>query len=196
MDSGGIKIDAAGLTSWQLKALLAVEDPSFFTHKGVDLKTPGAGITTITQGLVKILYFKKFKPGIAKFKQTIIARFVLDRMVCKKEQLTLFINLIYLGRSGDKPVYGFYNAAAVYYGKEVAALTEDEYLSIAAMIIAPANFSLTGRPDANRERTRRLKALVSGKYRPKGLMDLYYGPLDDTAAKGLAPASYFPGIYE
>src|SRR5687768_2515105 len=43
-----------------LDILLAVEDPGFYTHPGVDLITPGAGFTTITQGLVKQLFFGSF----------------------------------------------------------------------------------------------------------------------------------------
>lgn len=56
----------------QLSILLAMEDPGFYTHKGVDLKTPGAGLTTITQVLVKKLYFKEFKPGLRKIKQILL----------------------------------------------------------------------------------------------------------------------------
>src|SRR4026208_228052 len=33
--------------------LLAIEDPTFERHHGVDLETPGAGMTTLTQALVK-----------------------------------------------------------------------------------------------------------------------------------------------
>jgi membrane carboxypeptidase/penicillin-binding protein len=56
-----------------LQALLTVEDPHFYTHDGIDASTPGAGITTITQGLVKLYYFHPFKPGIAKLRQSLIA---------------------------------------------------------------------------------------------------------------------------
>lgn len=46
-------LDISDLSAWQLDALLKIEDPAFYRHKGVDLKTPGAGLTTITQSLVK-----------------------------------------------------------------------------------------------------------------------------------------------
>lgn len=91
-------IEPSSLTSRQLEILLKVEDPHFFEHKGVDLFTPGAGITTITQGLVKQLYFDQFKPGIAKIKQTLIAVCVLDLLMSKEDQLRLFINTVYLGQ--------------------------------------------------------------------------------------------------
>ncbi|MDD2770086.1 MAG: hypothetical protein PHT19_15275 [Methylococcus sp.] len=52
----GKHLTLSNLTSDRLKLLLAVEDPTFFEHHGVDLNTPGAGMTTISQSLVKLLY--------------------------------------------------------------------------------------------------------------------------------------------
>jgi membrane carboxypeptidase/penicillin-binding protein len=89
-------IDLSSLSSRQLEILLKVEDPRFFEHKGVDFSTPGAGITTITQGLVKHLYFDQFRPGIAKIRQTLIAVYVLNPLMSKEDQLRLFINTVYL----------------------------------------------------------------------------------------------------
>ena len=43
----------SAMSAWQKDALLRVEDPSFYEHHGVDLHTPGQGLTTITQALVK-----------------------------------------------------------------------------------------------------------------------------------------------
>ncbi|HEX7715513.1 MAG TPA: transglycosylase domain-containing protein [Bacillota bacterium] len=184
------------LSDWQIRALLKIEDPAFYQHKGVDLRTPGAGLTTITQSLVKIYYFDHFKPGFAKIKQTLIARFALDPLVSKNDQLQLFINHIYLGTVNNRPVVGFVNAARVYYQKEVNQLTERDYLSIVAMINSSRAFSISDRPGANRERTERLILVVEGKYIPTHLMDMYYGKLDSATQKLLAPSSYFPGIYE
>ncbi|AZR73453.1 hypothetical protein BBF96_08695 [Anoxybacter fermentans] len=175
LNSENIKLDLSDLSKEQIKILLMVEDPNFYNHNGVDLRTPGAGITTITQGLVKKLYFRQFKPGISKIKQTLIARYALDPLVPKNEQLKLFINLIYLGKVNGKPVYGLYEAAKQYYNKSVSELNEDEYISIIAMIIAPETFGIQTNPDANKNRVEHIKKLISGEYKPKGLMDLYYG---------------------
>lgn len=191
-----ISVRVEDLSKWQLDALLMIEDPAFYQHKGVDLKTPGAGLTTITQGLVKIYYFDRFKPGIAKIKQTLIAGFALDPLVSKDLQLQLFINNIYLGSVNGRPVIGFDNAAKVYYGKPINQLSEREYLSIVAMINSPQGFHILERPAANAKRTERLIKVVSGEYKPKHLMDLYYGKLDRETQKYLAPASYFPKLYE
>ena len=184
------------LSEWQTRALIMVEDPNFFKHSGVDFSTPGAGITTISQGLVKILYFNDFSPGLAKLKQTLIARFTFDPLISKDEQLSMFINMAYLGNMDGKYIFGFTNAAKLYYKKQFKKLNKDEYLSLIAMLIAPDNFNLISRPKANKERVRRIKLLISGKYHPKGLMDLYYGPLDEDSRKGLPPASYYPELYK
>lgn len=78
----GMKLGLADLSSERRTMLLAVEDPSFMHHHGVDLATPGAGMTTITQGLVKLLYFPDgFRPGIAKIRQTLIAQYALNSLV-------------------------------------------------------------------------------------------------------------------
>jgi membrane peptidoglycan carboxypeptidase len=196
LNANNIMLKVEDLTQWQIHALLAVEDPNFYHHNGVDLKTPGAGLTTITQALVKIYYFDHFKPGLAKIKQTLIARYVLNSLVSKNDQLTLFINNIYLGNVNGKSVTGFYDAAQAYYHKAFNKLSRDEYLSIVAMINAPNNFNIINQPVANAERTRRIKKVVSGEYKPKHLMDIYYGKLDKETQRGLAPASYFPSIYK
>ena len=74
--SGKLTLNLEDVSEANRKALLTVEDPNFYAHNGIDLSTPGAGYTTITQGLVKIYFFNGFNPGplrINKIKQTIIA---------------------------------------------------------------------------------------------------------------------------
>jgi membrane peptidoglycan carboxypeptidase len=186
------------MTQKQIDILLAVEDPAFFRHKGVDFRTPGAGITTITQALVKKLYFKRFRPGIRnKILQTLFARFALHPNVSKEDQLRLFINIVYLGRSEKGSVYGFEEAARAYFKKPFQELTEEEYIALVAMIIAPGTFHVQNHPEWNAERVRRIQALLSGKYKPRGLMDLYYGKLPkEVIQKGLPPFSYFSKYYK
>jgi membrane carboxypeptidase/penicillin-binding protein len=191
-----IKLELSALSRRQLDQLLKVEDPQFVNHKGVDLKTPGAGLTTITQALVKLFYFKDFKPGFAKFKQTLVARYAVHPLVPKQDQLKLFINYAYLGRCKGEPVRGFSAAAGCYYNKPFARLKEDEYLALVAMLAAPDTFSLVANPQANKDRVARIKKVISGEYVPVDLMDIYYGPLDPYTQTALAPASYFPSLYE
>jgi len=163
-----------------LNDLLAVEDPGFYSHHGVDVWTPGAGYTTITQGLVKQLYFEHFTPGLSKLKQTLIA-LVLDRRVDKKTQLLLFINSVYLGNVNGRDVNGFGDGAQVYFGKNFSELTRDEYLSLVAMIVAPNEYNVMKQPEQNSERVRRIKRLLAGECKPLGFRDVYYEGCKTTA---------------
>jgi membrane peptidoglycan carboxypeptidase len=159
----------------RIEQLLAVEDPGFYEHKGVDLSTPGAGLTTITQAMVKYLYFDQFQPGFMKVEQTLIAWLAVDPLINKDDQLTAFINTAYLGHVDGIEVRGFPAAARVYFEKALDELTSDEYLSLVAMLIAPDGFSVKYHADKNRERVTRIKKVLSGEYRPKGNRDVYYG---------------------
>lgn len=159
----------------KIEQLLAVEDPEFYQHKGVDLSTPGAGLTTITQAMVKYLYFDDFRPGFMKIEQTLIAWLAVNPLIGKDEQLTVFINTAYLGHVDGADVRGFPSAAKVYFGKAFDELTDDEYLSLIAMLIAPNGFSIKYHPDKNRERVELIKRVLSGEYRPKANRDVYYG---------------------
>jgi membrane peptidoglycan carboxypeptidase len=187
-----LEILSHDLSKRQTKILIKVQDPGFYDHNGIDLLTPGAGLTTITQAIVKKLYFNSFKPGIAKIKQSLIARFVVNELIPKDDQLTLFINTMYFGNVDGKPVVGLESAANEYYHKPVKKLTEDQYISLIAMLVMPKTFHIIEHPDWNRSRTNRIKALIAGEYKPKGLMDQFYGELpQEVINAGLPPASYF-----
>lgn len=153
--------------------LLSVEDPEFFYHKGVDLATFGAGMTTISQGLVKLLYFPDgFRQGIAKVRQSLIAPYALDATVSKEEQLDLFLNIAYLGHSSGEALHGFATAAQSYFGKDFRALSDAEFKSLVAMLIAP-NLLIPGSA-AHAERMTRIEAYVTGAYHPKCVLDTEY----------------------
>ena len=94
-------------------------------------------MTTITQALMKLLYFDRFKPGFAEIEQNLVARFVLDRRLTKEQQLNLFLNLAYLGHRDDREVCGFADAARVYFGRSFVDLTDEEYTGIVGMLISP-----------------------------------------------------------
>lgn len=161
------------LSPERLHILLAVEDPGFYSHHGIDLTTPGAGYTTITQGLVKHLYFEHFRPGLAKWKQSLIA-LVLDHQVSKQDQLQLYLNSVYLGNWQGREVHGFDAAARDYFNKSFAQLTDDEYLSLVAMVVGPNDFHVRNHPDRNADRVARIQRLLSGACRPAGMADVYY----------------------
>jgi membrane carboxypeptidase/penicillin-binding protein PbpC len=164
---------AVQLTPEQRAILLAVEDPGFETHSGVDFNTPGQELTTLPQALVKLLYFERFQPGLAKIEQTLIARFVLERHDGKEEQLKLFVAHARFGAGAGREVVGFADAALTHFGKPFDQLHRAEYISLVAMLIAP-NEIRPDRPAALKDRSDRITAMLAGRCGPSGLMDTLY----------------------
>lgn len=154
--------------------LLAVEDPAFYDHHGLDLRTPGAGLTTITQGLVKTHYFERFRPGpVAKLQQSVYA-LELDRAMAKDLQLTLLLNTASLGPGPEGWVRGFPDAAEAYFGKSVAELDRRQFVTLVAMLIGPGTFHPSRGADKLNHRIGRIEALLAGRCRPMDWRDVYY----------------------
>jgi membrane carboxypeptidase/penicillin-binding protein len=174
LNSGRMKLELNDLTDEQKQALLKVQDPNFYHHNGFDISTPGTGVTTISQGLVKLYYFENFKPGIQKIKQTLIARFAFDIMTPKDTIFKLFINDVYLGQHKGKAVHGFENAANIYLNKSFRDLTWDEYLSLVAMIRSPNTLHYVNNHVVNQDRVLRIKKVLSGEYIPVDNSDWMY----------------------
>jgi membrane carboxypeptidase/penicillin-binding protein len=167
-------LDLDDLTSKQLDALIKIQDPNFYKHKGFDFTTPGAGITSLSQGLVKIFYFDEFKPGIKKIAQTLIARFAFDVMTPKDTILKIFVNHAYMGQKDGKALYGFEDAADFYFNKKFKELDEDEYLALISMIRAPFTFHYLNKREENDLRVSRIKKYLAGEYIPQDNSDWLY----------------------
>ena len=174
LNSGRMKLELDDLSTEQRQALLMVQDRNFYNHKGLDITTPGTGVTTISQGLVKMYYFDDFKPGFQKIEQSLIARFAFDIMTPKDTILKLFINDVYLGQHEGKEIKGFENAANVYLDKSFKELTWDEYLGLLAMIRAPNRLHYINNEADNRARVAKIKKVLSGEYVPVDNSDWMY----------------------
>ena len=111
-------------------------------------------------------YFKDFKPGIQKIKQTLIARFAFDNLIPKDTILKLFINEVYLGQNDGQAIKGFESASSSYFNKSFKDLTWDEYLSLAAMIRAPLTYHCIKNKEINLDRVLKIKRMLSGEYIP------------------------------
>jgi membrane carboxypeptidase/penicillin-binding protein len=164
-----LELSRNDLSQAQLEALLAVVDPHFFTHKGWDFN--GGTMTTISQSLVKGLYFRQFRPGIRKIRQSLIARFAFDPQVSKDDQLRLFINTVWLGTADGRDVEGFAEGARAFYGKGFADLSFDEYLSL-LVFDRPAQLNIRASPEGNARRVRQIKRLLAGRCRRPGLLGM------------------------
>ncbi len=154
------------------RILLAVEDPDFYAHFGIDVSTPGAGATTITQALAKKYCFEQFRPGVvAKLRQSLCA-LGLDHRVAKDEQLTLLLNVASLGPGKEGWIEGFDAGGREYFGKPLGELSTDEFTTLVAMLIGPSTYHPVQGRAALDERVRRIRRLVAGDCRPNGTGDV------------------------
>jgi len=172
--AGAGKLKLSNVPPRRIAMLLKVNDPNFYGHRGVDFSTPGTGMTTITQSLVKRFCFTHFTKGFPKIEQTLIARFVLDPAMPKDRQLEAFINFANLGDLGGRPVTGFDEAARTYFTRSLDRITDREYLSLVAMLNAPSELDPIRHAAANAARVRRIEAMLAGKCKPTGLRDVNY----------------------
>lgn len=149
-----------GLNERRLDILVRIQDPTFYEHSGIEWPIP-LTTTTITQSLVKKLFFKKFTKGFKKIEQTLIARFVVNPNISKQTQLVAFISTAYFGEKNGKQFYGFSEGSKLWFNKSLPELTNDEYLSLIAMLPGPN--ALKPNTTASTERVRRIKLVLNGE---------------------------------
>jgi len=156
----------------RLELLLLVQDPAFYQHDGVDNKTAGAGLTTVTQSLSKRLAFNHFKPGIAKLRQTSYA-LALERQLSKTEILALFLETIPMGTGPQGWTVGFFEASHAFYGMAPNDLNTGQYIELVSVMIAPALLSHKTRNKKFTERINRITRLSNGDCTPEDNNDVW-----------------------
>ena len=145
--------------------ILEAEDSDFYKHHG--LNTEGirdaivinlnekrviSGGSTITQQLVKNLYFRFTKNYIRKAAELLIV-LQAEKQLGKDRILELYLNIIYYGNG----VYGISDAAGFYFGKELRDLSVNQMFMLAVMPYAPTKGNPIQHPDVfERIRDRRL----------------------------------------
>ncbi len=158
MELGDTRRGEAGIRPWVwiekvpacLKdAILDSEDKRFYHHRGIDLTgiaravfvnvTKGdvrQGGSTITQQLVRNAFLTQKRTFRRKFTEAVMA-VILELRYSKDRIFELYLNQIYLGKSGLHPVYGVEDAALSYFGRHVSALSPSECAVIAGLIPSP-----------------------------------------------------------
>lgn len=133
------------------EAFIAIEDPRFREHFGVDIKgviravfktglymlhLPGGqvqGGSTITQQLARDLWLSQQVSLKRKVQEWWVA-IQMERVYTKDEILEMYLNQIYYGHGA----YGIEAAAAVYFGKDVKDLTVAEGAQLAGVVNGPS----------------------------------------------------------
>ena len=143
-----------------IHAFLAAEDWNFFKHSGLSVKgiirsslinlyslRKAQGASTITQQLVRLLFFETEKSFKRKIKEQIIA-LVVERQFTKEQILETYLNHIYLG-SG---IYGVEAASQRFWGKHIQDVTDDEAAVLASIVRCPQQYCPLYNPESTRKR--------------------------------------------
>ncbi|MCS6925702.1 MAG: PBP1A family penicillin-binding protein, partial [Candidatus Binatia bacterium] len=142
-----------------VKALLAAEDQRFFEHEGIDFwRILGAGWanllagevvqggSTLTQQLIKNFFLTQEKTFARKLVEISMA-LIIEKHYSKLEILENYLNEIYLGQRGARSIFGVWEAARFYFGKELHDLTLGEMATIAGMVKAPNRYAPNRHPE-------------------------------------------------
>ncbi|MGH7856411.1 MAG: PBP1A family penicillin-binding protein, partial [Candidatus Binatia bacterium] len=154
-------------------AVLAVEDSRFGLHPGIDPigvvraawvnvrgRRIAQGGSTITQQLAKNLFLTPERGWIRKVNEALLA-LMLEVHLSKDEILELYLNNVYLGRSGSVGIYGISQAARAFFGKAPRDLTIGEAATIAGVIQSPNTYSPLRHADRARARRDDVLALMA-----------------------------------
>ncbi|MFV0514747.1 MAG: transglycosylase domain-containing protein [Jhaorihella sp.] len=155
----------ADLSAERLQWLLRVQDPAFRVHSGVDLSTIGAGATTISQSVSKRLAFEHFQPGIGKVRQTGYA-LGLEQNLTKDQILALWLDTVEMGPGPEGWMTGFFEASIEVYGALPSQITEQEFLRLVAVLIAPGAFDLLRTDQELAARVERIQRMIADECTP------------------------------
>ena len=160
------------------QAILVSEDWDFYHHPGYDLsqikeavnesilkRKRLRGASTITQQVVKNLYFNNERSYTRKIKEFFFSMY-LDHTLTKKKILEIYLNIIEYGEG----LYGIKGAAAYYFSKSTADLTAREGAFLAMLLPSPKKHAQS----YNKKRltpfaTRIVKSVLGKMYRAKYL---------------------------
>src|SRR5579859_1710557 len=131
-----------------LHAFIAAEDHEFYNHGGISWKgiirsllinlyhgKRIQGASTITQQLVKLLFFHSKKTFERKIKEQFYALLV-ERQFSKEQILEIYLNHLYFG-SG---IYGVEAACQRFWGIEVKDISISQSATLAGIIRSPLNY--------------------------------------------------------
>lgn len=139
-------VPLAGIPPHVVRAMVVTEDGRFWGHHGVNLGLVRKALridlekgryvyggSTITQQLVKNLFFGRAKTLSRKLEEALVALQV-ERVIDKRRILELYANVIEFGPD----VYGLQRAARYYFDKQVGQLTPVEGAFLAAIKPKPS----------------------------------------------------------
>jgi penicillin-binding protein 1A len=159
------------------KAIIATEDPRFFSHHGIDYRgvvralkenlklgrssSRLQGGSTITQQLARVLFLYPQQTVSRKLKEMYLST-QIEKHYSKEKILEMYCNQFYLNHG----VYGVEAASNFYFGKSVSGLTLEEAALIAGIFRGPSVYS----PYTNIETTLRRRNHVLSRMLEEGFI--------------------------
>ena len=185
------------------KALIAVEDRTFFTHHGVEpfsiLRAlmvniqkghAAQGASTITQQLAKNFFLTREKSYKRKLDELFMA-VAMEENFSKDEILETYLNEVYLGQDGTRSIHGFGLASSFYFGKDLRELKAHEIALLVGMLKGPSRYNPRKHPERALKRRNTVLTLLrdQGILSPDMAEQAMTAPLGviDKASKGNSP---------
>lgn len=150
------------------QAFIAAEDHDFFNHPGISLRSivrsivvnlyhmrKMQGASTITQQLVKLLFFDNKKTFSRKIKEQVYA-LLIELQFTKEHILETYLNHICFGCG----IYGIEAAAQRFWGIHAAQLSVAQGATLAAIVNYPARYCPLVNAHASRQRRNHILAAM------------------------------------
>ncbi len=135
------------------KGLIGVEDQRYLEHFGVDVKSIfrafvtnirhmrfEQGGSTISQQLVKNLFYTNEKTFSRKFKEMVMSVYIETKFP-KEKILEAYLNEVYWGALQGIKIKGVLSASLFYFGKKPADITPYEGAILISLLKGPSYFS-------------------------------------------------------
>lgn len=166
-------VKLAELSKILVQAVLAAEDHRFFEHHGIDVRgvlramvanvrqgRVVQGGSTLTQQLIKNFFLSGSRTMKRKIVEAVMA-VLAEIHYSKMEILESYLNEIYLGQRGARGIFGVWQGARFYFGKEPKDLSVGEAAMIAGLIRSPGHLSPAKSPEpAKRRRDEVLRVML------------------------------------
>lgn len=141
-------VEGVALPLHVINAFIAAEDWDFFTHSGISLKgivrsivvnvyhgRKAQGASTITQQLVKLLFFDSQKTFTRKIKEQLYA-ILVEQQMTKEQILNTYLNHVCFGCG----IYGIEAASQRFWSKHAHEISVNEAATLAGIIRSPARY--------------------------------------------------------
>lgn len=141
-------VDGARLPQHVINAFIAAEDWDFFSHNGISWKgiirsiavniyhgRKAQGASTITQQLVKLLFFDSQKTFTRKIKEQLYALLV-EQQLTKEQILHTYLNHVCFGCG----IYGVEAASQRFWSKHAHEISIEQACTLAGIIRSPARY--------------------------------------------------------